>query len=769
MRPLSRPARTAGWLVVVASGWTLAAVLLGVIGTRTAVPAWSLWPCTVLAVLTGAAACAVASATSGGAGSVFWRQFGYAVTLIAAGTVSQAVDTQRSLGDVMAFTPITGLLFLASVAVGVHALVRVPGARRTWRGTLALFLDIAIVAVAAGLVLARALTVMPVPLPTGALATAVQVIVLGGAGAAVVAVVKVGMSGTGAVHGPALWILSPVGTLGPISLVVAPAVQQWPHLNATVVVLPLFAVMLTVSAFSQVRANVAGSPVARAVSGERRRGISAIPYVAVLATSIMLIVAILDLGYLPAGFAAGAVSLIVLVVVRQHVALSDNVLLLDRLADKARHDGLTGLPNRRFFTDLLNSGRHAASGTVAVCDLDNFAALNDRLGDASGDAVLRQAGERIVRTAGEGALVARLTGDEFGVLLPAGHPLAAGDLLAEALLRAFQEPLPADGHDLLVTVTAGVAAGSGDTVADLLRRAELALQAAQRVGADRYQRHTAALDTSARDSARMAAALRRGLDTGEFRLVYQPIVELPHGIIRGVEALVRWHPASGGPESGGPASGGPASGGPVSPAEFIPVAEQTGLIIDLGAWILDTACADAAAWHARWGADAPPVSINVSARQLLDPDLPGLVAAALSRYGLEPPGITLEITETAVFAGGPALDTVRALRKIGVGIALDDFGTGHSSLTLLRTCPVTTLKVDKSFIDELNGSPQQEAIAASLRGIADTLGLRAVAEGVETQDQADRLHALGYRYAQGYHFARPAPAAEIDLALAPAA
>ncbi|MBB2948523.1 diguanylate cyclase (GGDEF)-like protein [Actinoplanes lutulentus] len=754
MRLLARPARTAGWLVVGASGWTLAAALLGVLGTETVVPVWSLWPCTVLAVLCGAAACAVASATSGGAGSVFWRQFGYAVTLIAAGTVSQAVDTQRSLGDVMAFTPITGLLFLASVAVGVHALVRVPGARRTWQGTVALFLDIAIVAVAAGLVLARVLTVMPVPLPTGALATAVQVIVLGGAGAAVVAVVKVGMSGTGAVHGPALWILSPVGTLGPISLVVAPALQQWPHLSATVVVLPLFAVLLTVSAFSQVRANVAGSSAVRAVAGERRRGISAIPLVSVLATSVMLIVAIMDLRYLPAGYAAGAIMLILLVVVRQHVALSDNVLLLDRLADQARHDDLTGLPNRRFFTDLLNSGRNAAGGTVAVCDLDNFAALNDRLGDASGDAVLRQAGERIVRTAGEGALVARLTGDEFGILLPAGHPLAAGDLLAEALLRAFQEPLPADGHDLLVTVTVGLASGSGDTVADLLRRAELALQAAQRVGADRYQRHTDALDTSARNSAQMAAALRRGFDAGEFRLVYQPIVELPHGIIRGVEALVRWHPDG---------------GSPVSPAEFIPVAEQTGLIIDLGAWILDTACADAAAWQARWGADAPRVSINVSARQLLDPDLPGLVAAALSRHGLEPRGITCEITETAVFAGGPALDTVRALREIGVGIALDDFGTGHSSLTLLRTCPVTTLKVDKSFIDELNGSPQQEAIAASLRGIADTLGLRAVAEGVETQDQADRLHALGYRYAQGFYFARPTPAAEIDLALALAA
>ncbi|BBH69433.1 hypothetical protein ACTI_61180 [Actinoplanes sp. OR16] len=713
---------------------TLAVVVLGVLGTRSAVPAWSLWPCAVLAVLLAAAACVLASSSCGGAGSIFWRRFGYAAALLAAGATSQMADTLRNLSEVLAFSPLTGLLYLAAVGIGVFALVRLPGARRTWRGTVALFLDVAIVAVASGLVLTRLLALLPMPLPSGALATALRVIVLAAASAAVVAVVKVSMSATGSVHGPALWLLSPIGVLAPASLVIAPMVQRWPHLSATVIILPPFAVLLTLAAYSQIRS--AARP-ARVAPGSRRRGISAIPYVAVLATAIMLTSVIVATGRLSASLAAGAVVLILLVVVRQHVALSDNVLLLDRLADQTRRDDLTGLPNRRAFTAALQ--RSSGAVVVAVCDLDGFAALNDSLGDRAGDEVLRQAGERIVRSLGPDAVVARLNGDEFGILVP-------GDFAADVLLRAFQAPLPADGHDLLVTVTVGVASGSGDEIPDLLRRAELAQQAAKRVGADRYQQHTAALDENAQHSAHLAAALRRGLDRGEFRVVYQPIVELPHGAVSAVEALVRWHPDG---------------DAPISPAEFIPVAEQTGMIIDLGAWVLDTACADAAAWLSLHGPAAPRVSVNVSARQLLDPDLPGLVAAALSRHGLDPARLTLEITETAVFAGGPALATVFALRDLGVGIALDDFGTGHSSLTLLRTCPVTTLKVDKSFIDELNGSPQQEAIAASLSGIAHTLGLRAVAEGVETQDQADRLHALGYRYAQGFHFARPVPAAEI--------
>ncbi|GAA4609397.1 diguanylate cyclase (GGDEF)-like protein [Actinoplanes octamycinicus] len=751
MRLPSRPARTASLLAGAAGGWLAATVLIGVLGTLVPVPSWSLWPLTFAAAATTVGACWLAAGTGTGAARAFWWRLGGAVALLGIGTGGQAHELLSHPGAFLTMTPLSGGFYLAAVTLAVLALLLLPSRRRrTRRATVALWLDTTVVAVASGLIMLRGVALLPVPVNNGAVATALRILVLAAACAAVTAVVKVGMSGTGPVHGPALWMLSPVGLLGPASMLMAPVFQRWPHLNAIVVVIPPLAVLLTLAARAQIRANLAGRPDTPVVQDDADTpGISRIPYVAVGVTVVMLLAVTLLTGSLPGGLAAGAVVLIVLVLVRQHAALKDNSLLAGQLADQARHDDLTGLPNRRAFTGTLR--QHHEGATVAVCDLDSFAALNDRLGDATGDEILRQAANRIALTVGGSAHVARLLGDEFGVLLPAGHPLADGDRLAVALVQAFQAPLPVGEHDLLVTVTVGSAAGSGETVPDLLRRAELALQAAQRVGTNRQQRYTGELDASAQHHADLAAALRRGLENGEFRLFYQPIVELPLGRISAVEALIRWFPDSG--------------GAPVSPAEFIPVAEQTGMIVDLGAWILDTACADAAAWRHRFGDAAPRISVNVSARQLLDPELPALVAEVLRRHDLPAQQVTLEITETAVFAGGPALQTVHALRGLGVGIALDDFGTGHSSLTLLRTCPVTTLKVDKSFIDELNGSPQQEAIAASLSGIASTLGLRAVAEGVETQDQADRLHVLGYRFAQGYHFARPQPATAIHESL----
>ena len=741
---MREPARAARRIVVAAAGCLSATALLGILGLLTPVPVWSLWPTATATVALAAAACLLAAATTSGPGRAFWRRFALAAGLLDVALAGQSADTLRHPEQAIAMSPPTGALYLVAVVVGLVALVRLPGPRRHWRVAAGLALDVAVVVVAAGLVLAQLLVILPPPLSDHTSAIALQLIDLAAGSAAVVAVIKVGMSGTGPVAARAMWMLGPVGLLGPASVLAAPVLQPWPHLNAAVFAIPIFGLCLAAAAQAQTRANLTAAAPGPQRAPRRRRGISKVPYVAVAVTAVMLLLVTVSRGSLPAGLAGGAVVLILLVVVRQHAALTDNNVLLDRLVDQARHDELTALPNRRGFTDTLNE--HPGPATVAVCDLDGFAALNDRLGDDTGDAILREAAHRVRLTTGGTATVARLVGDEFGVLVGGD-----GTPLAEALLDAFHTPLSVDGHDLLITVTVGLAAGDGAEVPDLLRRAELALQAAKRVGGNRHQRHTSALDATADHAAHLAAALRHGLDLGEFRVFYQPIVELPCGTPRAVEALVRWFPGG---------------GTPVSPAEFIPVAEQTGLIIDLGAWILDTACADAAGWQRRHGTAAPRVSVNVSARQLLDPDLPSLVAGALRRHGLAPRSLTLEITETAVFAGGPALATVHALRELGVGIALDDFGTGHSSLTLLRTCPVTTLKVDKSFIDDLNGSPQQEAIAVSLHGIAATLGLTAVAEGVETEAQADRLHTLGYTYAQGFHFARPAPAAEIDRMLA---
>jgi EAL domain-containing protein (putative c-di-GMP-specific phosphodiesterase class I) len=263
------------------------------------------------------------------------------------------------------------------------------------------------------------------------------------------------------------------------------------------------------------------------------------------------------------------------------------------------------------------------------------------------------------------------------------------------------------------------------------------------------------MDVRAREHARLAADLSTAVDRGEVHLRYQPIVALPSGSLAGVEALVRWnHPVR----------------GMVSPAEFIPVAERTGLIVPLGAWVLHESCRQAASWLRRWGSAAPDrISVNVSARQLIEPDFPATVEAALLTSGLPAERLTVEITETAVFGGGPALEAVQAMRALGVRVALDDFGTGHSSLGLLRTCPVDVLKVDKSFVDGVAQSLEQEAIVTSVSQIGTAMRLQVVAEGVETAQQADRLHVLGYRFAQGFHFARPLTNDEIEekLALAP--
>ncbi|BCY07684.1 bifunctional diguanylate cyclase/phosphodiesterase [Actinoplanes sp. L3-i22] len=750
MRRTEGPALVAARLVLLAAVWVALTALLAVAGLFGDAPAWLLWPAAIAATATATWSARVAAAVSPGSARRFWRRLTVATAVLTAGTVSHATQTVLA-GHLSSMNMFSAGCYLGSVAIAGYAMARLPRPRRTWRANLATCLDIAVVGVAAALLITHFVGSFPIGggVPPGAgpvmpgLHVSMMLIMLVTAVTAILAVIRVGITGAGPVHGPALWFLAPAGLLPPISWLLYPVFQGFPHLSVTAIVLAPLGLMFALAAHSQIRS--VGRPARPRNAGRLRRWrrINVVPYAAVAITVGMLIFVTLHLGYLPPGLAGGSVVLITLVVIRQIAALSDNTVLLDQLEERANHDDLTGLPNRRMFAATLQE--RTEPGAVAVGDLDGFGTLNDRLGDERGDALLRAAAARIAETFGPDAFVARLLGDEFGILVPgdAGH-------LGERLVRAFRQPLQVDGHDLLVTVTVGVAAGRDEAVPDLLRRAELALKSAKRAGANHFQEHTAELDDTAQHDADLAAALRRGLEMGEFRLAYQPIVELPGGRITGVEALIRWSPPD---------------GPPVSPVEFIPVAEQTGMILDLGLWVIETACADAARWQSRYGAGAPRVNINVSARQLLDPELPDQVASIMARYRLDPDKITLEITETAVFGGGAALSTVHELRGLGVGVALDDFGTGQSSLTLLRTCPVTTLKVDKSFIDELNGTAEQEAIATSLSTIAATLGLRAVAEGVETYEQAVRLEALGYRYAQGYYFAKPGPAALIDAAL----
>jgi EAL domain-containing protein (putative c-di-GMP-specific phosphodiesterase class I) len=282
----------------------------------------------------------------------------------------------------------------------------------------------------------------------------------------------------------------------------------------------------------------------------------------------------------------------------------------------------------------------------------------------------------------------------------------------------------------------------------LLRRADVAMYAAKERGKGRYAIYDAELDQTHAADAQLGADLRRALDDGEFTLVYQPIVRLPDGAWSGLETLVRW-PGRAGPDV------------------FVPIAERTGLIVPLGDWILRTALRQFADWTEAYGAGAPQeIAVNVSARQLREPGYADTVRAALEECGVRPDHLVVEVTETAVFDGGPAVDALLDLVRLGVRVALDDFGTGHSSLGLLRTVPVDILKVDKSFVDGIGGSSEEAVIATAMIQITQGLHLHAVAEGVETAEQAETLHRLGYRFAQGYHFARPLPPADIEAGLA---
>ena len=424
------------------------------------------------------------------------------------------------------------------------------------------------------------------------------------------------------------------------------------------------------------------------------------------------------------------------------------------LRHQALHDALTGLPNRALLDDRIGhalTAAHARGSTAAVLflDLDRFKVLNDAEGHAAGDAVLVEVAHRLCAAVRPQDTVARFGGDEFVVLCETGGLVTARHI-AERLHESLAPPFHTGGPARILAASIGIATAHGDsTAADLLRDADAAMYRAKDLGRGRTAVFDA--DIRARASARLEAstALGRALSEGELRVHYQPVVDLADETLLGFEALVRWqHPEH----------------GLLGPGAFVPDAEETGLIVPLGEWVLRTALEQSARWATTGAASAPlTMAVNVSARQLDEPHLAGMIAAALEASAFPASALSLEITESVVMQDVLRnVEHLRALREIGVHLSIDDFGTGYSSLVYLKRLPVTTLKIDREFVDGLGQDPHDSAIVAAVIALARALQLRVVAEGVETPRQLAELRRLGCDAAQGYLFSRPLPAEEAE-------
>ena len=427
---------------------------------------------------------------------------------------------------------------------------------------------------------------------------------------------------------------------------------------------------------------------------------------------------------------------------------------------QAFHDPLTGLANRSRFRErvehaLSRSGQPGSAVAVCVLDLDGFKNVNDSFGHPTGDALLMAVAQRLLGSLRGSDTLARLGGDEFAVLLEGESAESPGvDVVCQRLLEAFEAPFAADGHHLVVKASIGIAVpgdGSSTAAEDVLRDADLAMYAAKEAGKARIERFHPSMHTRMLQRHLLEAELRSALEDGQLVVFYQPTVTLDDHRIRGVEALVRWqHPER----------------GLVPPGEFIPVAEDSGLIVPLGEWVLREACRQVQEWR---GAGAPDLTlaVNLSARQARDPNICETVASALADSGLPAAALTLEITETTMLVDGQEmLDTLSALKQLGVQLAIDDFGTGYSSLSYLARLPVDTVKIDRGFVSGGANGDRNLEIAEAIVRLGHTFHLMTVAEGIETLDQATQLELIGCQYGQGFYFSRPVPAAELAGLLA---
>jgi len=427
--------------------------------------------------------------------------------------------------------------------------------------------------------------------------------------------------------------------------------------------------------------------------------------------------------------------------------ISERKRLEDELRHQAFHDSLTGLANRALFENrlayaLAGARRHGRPVAVLFLDLDDFKTINDSLGHSTGDELVRAVAMRIAEVLRVTDTAARLGGDEFAVLLEIMDDELEGERIAGRLLEALEPPFQIDDLELRIGASIGVAVSDGSaTLDELLRNADTAMYAAKEAGKGTIQTFADGMHKRVLERLELIGELQRALERDEFELDYQPIVELQHGHAIGCEALVRWaHPTR----------------GRLSPAQFIGLAEETGLIIPLGMWILNRACAEAASWQRDFPDRNLSINVNVSTRQLHDASFPDTVTDALRASGLAAERLVLEITESLLpDDNDEIIGQLARLKALGLRIAIDDFGTGYSALSRLQAYPVDILKIDRSFIDGIEDDPGKVQLVRGILNLGDSLHMSVVAEGVEQPEQARQLRHIHSQLGQGFLFSRP--------------
>jgi diguanylate cyclase (GGDEF)-like protein len=441
----------------------------------------------------------------------------------------------------------------------------------------------------------------------------------------------------------------------------------------------------------------------------------------------------------------------------QHASLAlTDAKMVDAMVHQALHDSLTGLPNRALFRDRLEHAldraeREGAPIAVLFIDLDRFKTVNDSLGHAAGDEVIDEVGRRIAALVRVGDTAARLSGDEFAVLLESSRDKGDAARVAQRLIAALADPVRVHGRDVFVSASIGIAYGARQGE-DPLRSADLAMYRAKDAGTGRYEFFEPEMGAAVRERLELEADLPRAVERNELVLHYQPIVRLATGQVTTIEALVRWqHPTL----------------GLVPPLSFIPLAEETGAIVEIGGWVLREACRQAADWQRRYRTDPPlGVSVNLSYRQLQQPDFVDEVCSTLREARLPPGSLTLELTEGMLMENTETtIERLRTLKELGVRLSVDDFGTGYSSLRYLRQFPLDALKIPKPFVDGVAVDVRESALAQAIIQLGRSLGLDIVAEGIEEGAQLTELRRLGCELGQGFLLAKPRDLAGMDMLL----